>query len=218
MCFRPDGGAGVARVDGINCARLAKDTSLNNFGLVIAYVIPGFAILWGLRPVVPDIDLLLGSPVTDAPTVGGFLYTTLAAIGCGMVVSTVRWMVIDTIHHTTGLRPPKWDFARLRESAAAFDLVVEHYYRYCQFHSNLCLSLLAVFTVRQWLGGFSTAPAAVDFGLLGLAVILFIGSRDSLRRYYTRGGALLGTNHAVPVPRMRKGAPRRAASTTADEV
>jgi hypothetical protein len=41
---------------------VAKDASLNSFGLVIAYLLPGFALLWGLRPLIPDIDRLLGTP------------------------------------------------------------------------------------------------------------------------------------------------------------
>jgi hypothetical protein len=187
---------------------VAKDASLNNFGLLIAYLIPGFALLWGLRPLVPGIDLLLGSPLAAAPTVGGFLYATLAAVGAGMVVSTARWLVIDSIHHATGLRPPQWDFARLGERAAAFDLVVEHYYRYYQFHANTCVSLLVILAVRWWAPG---SPAALihpaDLGLFALIAILFAGSRDSLRRYYTRGGALLGMARRPPSARRARRTP-----------
>lgn len=192
-------------------SRVAKDTSLNNFGLLIAYMLPGFALLWGLRPLVPDIDLLLGSPVGVAPTVGGFLYATLAAVGAGMVVSTVRWMAIDTLHHATGLRPPAWDFARLRESPAAFELIVDHYFRYYQFGANSCVSLALVFAARRWAANAPTATLSLtDLGLLALIAVLFVGSRDSLRRYYTRGGALLGAGRKTPASRRAKTPTRQA--------
>lgn len=169
---------------------VAKDSPLD-FGLLIAYLLPGFALLQGVRPLVPGLDALLGAPAEEAATIGGFLYTTLAAVGAGMVVSTVRWMVIDALHHATGLRPPDWDFSLLGKNAAAFDLIVEHYYRYYQAYANGVVSLFIVFAVRRWSVGIAAPLGALDFGLLGLTAVLFVGSRDALRRYYTRGGQLL---------------------------
>ena len=56
-------------------------------------------------------------------TVGGFLYVTLASAAAGLMTSTVRWALIDTIHHWTGLKEPSWDFSRLQEHVAAFKLL-----------------------------------------------------------------------------------------------
>jgi hypothetical protein len=127
-----------------------KSVSSENFGLLIAYVLPGFVLLWGLQPVVPAAGLALGVSTGSAPSVGGFLSGAVAALGIGMTLSTVRWLVIDAIHHATGLPQPRWDFSRLGDRATAFDLVVEHYYRYYQFHANLLVALLAVWAVRRW--------------------------------------------------------------------
>jgi hypothetical protein len=181
-----------------------KSVSTANFGLAIAYVLPGAALLWGLRPFVPALDLLLGTPTGDAATLGGFLTATLAALGVGLTVSTVRWLVIDTLHHVTGLTPPAWDFAKLAARADAFDLIVEHTYRYYQFSANTVVSLLVVFVVRRWSLGLLSGWGWVDVGLLALVAVLLAGSRDSLRRYYARGGALLGAAPSAPA-RSAKG-------------
>ncbi|MDB5308721.1 MAG: hypothetical protein JWO38_2923 [Gemmataceae bacterium] len=165
-----------------------KSVSSENFGLLIAYVLPGFVLLWGLQAVIPVAGQALGMSAGSAPSVGGFLSGVVAALGIGMALSTVRWLVIDAIHHATGLPQPQWDFSRLGDRAAAFDLVVEHYYRYYQFHANMLVALLVVGAVRRWsLGSVGWG----DLGFLALLAVLFAGSRDSLRRYYTRGGQLL---------------------------
>jgi hypothetical protein len=187
---------------------MARETSLNDFGLLIAYVIPGLTALWGASYLSGPLRAWVASPPAAAQSIGGFLYLTVASVGAGVTVSTARWLLIDTAHHATGLRPPHWDFARLGQNAAAFDTVVEHYYRYYQFQANTLVSLLLVFAARRWSLGLLSAPfGPADLGLLALAAVLLAGSRDSLRRYYTRGGQLLRES---PRPRRgrRSGSPR----------
>src|SRR5947209_5196133 len=94
-------------------AGVSRETSINNFGLLIAYVLPGFTALWGISLVTDRLGPWLFHPPADPPTVGGFLYVTLASVVAGLTVSTVRWLIIDVVHHQTGLRPPPRDFARL---------------------------------------------------------------------------------------------------------
>src|SRR6516164_6177772 len=97
----------------------SQEASQSNFGLLIAYVIPGFTALRGL-PLVPALVPGLVDNGSDI-TLAGFLYGTVEAITAGLTVSAVRWLVIDTIHHRTGMRPPQWNFAELGKSVAAFE-------------------------------------------------------------------------------------------------
>jgi hypothetical protein len=107
-----------------------QDVTRSNFGLLIAYVLPGFTLLWGVGSISPAVHAWLGAPAAEGPTIGGFLYATLASVTAGMTVSTVRWLVIDSIHHHTGLRRPRWNFATLHLNVTAFDVMVENHYRY----------------------------------------------------------------------------------------
>ena len=38
--------AGAVAAPALHSSRVAKDTSLNDFGLLIAYVLPGFTAIW----------------------------------------------------------------------------------------------------------------------------------------------------------------------------
>ncbi len=61
----------------------------------------------------------------------------MGSLAAGLTVSAVRWAIIDQIHHATGLSLPDFNFSRLTEHLLAFQLAVEHNYRYFQFYA-LC--------------------------------------------------------------------------------
>ena len=121
-----------------------KEVSSSNFGLLIAFVLPGFTALWGATYISPVLRSWLGGADATGPTVGGFLYVTLASVAAGLTVSTVRWAIIDTIHHWTGLPQPAWDFSRLQEHVAAYKVLHEIHYKFYQFNSNTLVSLVIV--------------------------------------------------------------------------
>ncbi len=176
---------------------LLREISSNNFGLLIAFVLPGFTALWGASYLSPVLRSWLVGADPSGPTVGGFLYVTLASVACGLTVSTVRWATIDWIHHYTGLPRPRWDFSRLQEHFAAYKILNEIHYKFYQFNSNSLISVLFVYVARRIQLGFWTAPFGwVDAGLLLLAVILYIGSRDTLRNFYERVSDLLDSKRA----------------------
>ena len=72
----------------------------------------------------------------DAPTIGGFLYLTVASLAAGMTVSAIRWAVVDTLHSLTGLPLPPLDFSRLGKNVAAYGLLIQIHYVHYQFYSN----------------------------------------------------------------------------------
>lgn len=167
------------------------DQLQRSFGLVIAYVLPGFIVVAGLSWHWPALAVWLRAEPTLAPTMGQFLYVAMASLGAGLTTSALRWAVIDSLHHATGLPQPVIDFSRLQQRLSAFSLAVEHYYRYYQFYAN---SLVAVLIFA---GCYVAAGKLVTWKLfvvgLALELVLLAASRDSLRRYYSRVSLLLGT-------------------------
>ena len=168
-----------------------KESSITNFGLLIAFLLPGFVALWAVSYVAEPVRTWFGASQDDAPTVGGFLYVTLASVVAGLTVSTVRWMVIDTLHHVTGLARPAWDFSLLQQQIAAFDVLVEFHYRYYLFYANMVVAIVFTVLMRHW-----TAPASpltmdwTDAVALLLVLVFLAGSRDTLSKYYRRGDQL----------------------------
>ena len=161
-----------------------------NFGLVIAFLLPGFVCLAGASRFSPTIASWMSLAPTSDPTVVGFLYVLLASIGAGLVASSVRWAAIDTIHHRTGLPPPKLDFSRLQANLDAFQMAVEHNYRHYQFYANMIVASVFFAACDQLKNG--SWSAAVLAATTVLEIILFLTSRDCLRRYYGRTQQLLG--------------------------
>ena len=172
-----------------------RDLSEKNFGVVIAYVVPGFVALWGVAYFSPTVASWIAVSQATSPTVGGFLYVTLASLAAGLIVSAVRWALIDTLHHATGVKQPNWEFANLDERLHGFLALVENHYRHYQFFGNTLIA--AAFTYRAHLiadGRQIWRDGWTAFGFVILEIILFIGSRDALQKYYHRAERLLGNS------------------------
>lgn len=165
-----------------------KDVTSENFGLLIAYLLPGFILLWSLAPYSATVTTWLGQAAGDQPTVGGFLYVTLASVGLGLIVSTVRWMVIDSLLHVTGIRQPRFDFSNLRDAVEAFNRLIEIHFRYYQWHANSRIALLIAASLRCTVQGFRRDEL---LWLIVALIVLYPGSRDTLRKYYRRVDDLL---------------------------
>ena len=118
-------------------ATLVHVVSTHNFGVLISYLLSGLIALWGASYFSEPIRVWFGTAPANDPTVGGFLYVTLAAVMAGLIVSTVRWMIVDGIHHLTGIPRPNWDFSCFEKKFAAYDMLGEVHYRFYQFY-GLC--------------------------------------------------------------------------------
>jgi hypothetical protein len=169
------------------------DLSGRNFGLLIAYLIPGFTALWGLGHVSEPVRAWLQGAGSGGPSVGSALYVVLASIGCGMTASLFRWLLVDTLHHRTGVVKPVLDESNLTEKLAAFDYLVENHYRYYQFYGNSAVAMVVAYTAwRVGAGADSGLPAGQVLCLALLTGVFLLGSRDALLKYYARSVSLLG--------------------------
>lgn len=171
-----------------------NDVTDKNFGLIIAFLIPGFICLWGLSLSFDEIKPLLGSfNSSETSTFGGFLYSSLMSLSIGLLVSAVRWLIVDTIMHRTGVPEPKRNFAATADAdkCSAFLGLVENHYRYYQYYAN---SFIAVFASLVAFLLRSPKPPSCGMVVLviGVEIALFLGSRDALSKYYSRSAELLG--------------------------
>ncbi|MEM9167042.1 MAG: hypothetical protein AAGB48_08450 [Planctomycetota bacterium] len=169
-----------------------RDTTTRHFGLLIAYIAPGFIGLWGASYLYPDLrDLLIGSR-QEGPSLGGFLYVTVASIASGMLANAVRWALLDSMHHATGLKRPDWDDGRLHDRVVAYEWLVENHYRHYQFYGNTLVTLL--FAWLCWRGSIADSRMGfdeLDVTMCFVVLVLALGSRSTLNRYYQRVDRLL---------------------------
>ncbi len=171
-----------------------QDVTGQNFGLLIAYVLPGVTSLWGLSFFSLTVRTWMSAPSANPPTVAGFLYLTIASVAAGLAVSTLRSMTIDHLHAVTGIRRPTLDYTRLQSKLGGFDLLVRHHYEYYKFHANMLIAV-AFSTVARHAAKELLPPKVdrLDLLALFLMVVFFLGSRDNLRNYYQRARMLLGS-------------------------
>ena len=159
------------------------------FGLVIAYLLPGFIVLAGIAPFAP---LVAGWLEPSVQGLGPPAYAVLAATTAGMIASSFRWLLIDSIHSLTGVPTPAFNAGALKDSPDAFNLLVESHYRYYQFYANTLVSLIWTYGIHRILRVSSFLRFGTDVGVFILCAVLFAGSRDALFKYRHRTGHLIG--------------------------
>ena len=157
------------------------DVSTRNFGYLIAYILPGVVTLAGVSRYSETVRSWFDAAPTGAPTVGGFLFLTLGSVAAGIVVSTIRWMFLDGLHHHTGIPEPHWDFSTLEANYVAFEGTVENHYRHYQFHGNMLVAVLVTAFTQWpvWLAFFGDGCHATVAVLVFIG-LFFVASRDTL--------------------------------------
>lgn len=168
-----------------------QGVSNDNFGPLVAYLVPGATVLLGLRPYFPVLQHWFAATPPEAPTLGGFLYLTVASLAAGMTVSAVRWAVIDTLHAVTGLPPPKLDFSQLHGNVDGLALLIDIHYRHFQFYANMQVATVIAYLCHRAYYGFAATRLWFDAGVLVIEVVFFLASRDTLWKYYLRSEQLL---------------------------
>jgi hypothetical protein len=194
------------------------DISARNFGLLIAYLIPGFITLWGLSFSSESVRTWLVGGAAGGPSVGSALYVLIASVACGMTASAFRWALIDSLHHRTGLTKPVLNEARLAETLEAFDYLVEHHYRYYQFYGNTLVATVVAYAAwRHSAAAAGVGVGTLEAGLLLVILVFAFGSRDALSKYYAGGSLLLGTVRKECSHDERQ-APAQGPRTSSDDI
>ena len=179
--------------------------SSRQFGLIVAYLIPGFVGLVGLAPLVPLVAQWL-KPVHDgALGFGPPLYTLLAATTMSQIINCFRWVLLDQFHSWCGLRPTATDFSQLHARIDGFDYLVQNHYRYYQFAGNMLLAIVWAYGINRILKTSPSMGFGTDLGVVILVLVLFAASRDALAKYYHRTDSLLGTVAEKGSPAMYNG-------------
>ncbi|XZE53975.1 hypothetical protein SH139x_005752 [Planctomycetaceae bacterium SH139] len=189
-----------------------------SFGILIAFVVPGWIGILGLSYVYPLFDAWLAGPLDASPTVGGFLFALLASVALGTGFSTIRWLIVDPLIGLTLEPTKKPHFEHLRGSHDAMRFLVESHYRFYQFHGNILIAIIIAASSRWYAMGFDQAEGGIC--LLTL-VVLTLGARDTKSKYDLRVAELMSVTiqdkdvaEAKPKkPKKLKAVPRSVTKT-----
>jgi len=166
--------------------------SSRQFGLIVAFLIPGFVGLAGLAPLMPVVAEWLRPVNLGDFGIGPTIYALMAATAVGMILSCVRWLVIDHLLEWLGVHAPTWDFRQLENRLEALDYLSANHYRYYQFYANTLVAILWAYAVNRLLQTSPLLGFGTDLGVAFLCLVLFLGSRDALSKYRLRAGQLIG--------------------------
>ncbi len=173
-----------------------------DFGQLIAYLVPGALMLYGLSPVFPELASLLQSGDTKNAVITGFVVAALSIVA-GMGISIIRFATVDRTFsldlkgsnferypHHRGIPHVDIDYSRLLKDGAlnVFLEAKASEKRPYQFYGNVLVVVLAVSLIRligQGVGrNTDVGTAAIWVGLIVAAtVILYPAARRSYFRY-----------------------------------
>ena len=176
-----------------------KDITLE-FGLLIAYAIPGAFALFGISAYVPELAVLLSQPDNQKWLSTALLLAGLS-IALGMFVSVLRSLTIDASFllplPTAGTLRPHWgrvervdpDYGAMKSKdvLAALQDVRSTDKRPYQFYGNMLVAL----AILEW-SRLEQGRVAIAEGALAVAVAFafYLASRKSHYRYTQAVSAL----------------------------
>jgi len=169
------------------------DKLLEAFGLVIAYLCPGFMTLWAL-----DHAVAGGLAIPGQAIGGGFVFVFLAAIGVGVLLSGVRQIVVnDFLFKLPWLKVPTeqdYEEALRKEPGleAAYRDIRSSYFPYFQFFSHMFVAAPIVFVA--WWATATPSGRAIWWGIaafLAIEGVLLRNAVNSMSRLRARRSKLL---------------------------
>jgi hypothetical protein len=169
-----------------------KDLNEDSFGLLIAFLLPGFMLLWGLSFTSSVVASWLTTYSAEhAVAVGGFLYSTLASLALGLLISAVRWLIIDTVIGWLGIHGKGLNYGKLSDEhvLAAYRAIVANHYRYYQYYSNSLIALgtaFAVYVYQKIVLKHEAVQWYVYAVIIFLLIVLFSASYDTLKKMYDK--------------------------------
>lgn len=175
-----------------------KDVNSSNFGLLIAYLVPGFITLTGLARISPTVNGWLTSGANEVSTVSGFLFGTLAAVAAGLVINAIRWHTVDPLHYASGVPRKSWDYSRLPEQILAFQYLVSNQFRYYECYANTMVAI--AFSSAVWFATTDPVDPAMVAAFFTIQFILWSASRRTLLNYHRRIGAFLSEQDSESQP------------------
>ena len=170
------------------------DITSTSFGLVIAFLLPGLAVLYGLTFWSENAKKTYQSLLSAQSNVGLFLLVMLAGVAVGLMLTLVRWLVFEFLLCKEHLDTANFKNLHQKERLDAFRAAADEHYRYHQFWGGMALALpvIAIGWLKQlWDGvGLSTFILAT-IGIVGVEILTVCGATAAYKNYVRRGNLIM---------------------------
>lgn len=187
-----------------------KDFTASTFGLFIAYVIPGTAVLYALSGWVVPAKQLVDSVMQAQADVGLTIGTLIAVSGLGIIAGVIRALLVEAGLHKGKVKTIADAMANVGPDdnrMEMYQLIIDQQYRYYQCFGGLWVAFLihlAIFGKVFW-----NAPGLDDL-IIGLTnlVLLFLftwATLEAHNRYAARTMKLFTDQAHPPSPPAEDG-------------
>ena len=170
---------------------MSDSSAQQQFGLVVAYLLPGFIGLAGVVPLVPAVGQWLQPVAQGDLGFGPPIYALLSAITVGMIVSCFRWLIVDHVLEWTGVPKVVRGYENMPEKLDTVDYIIAMHYRYYQFYANTLVATIWAYLLNRFMESLPLLGPGTDLGVLILCAGLLAGSRDTLTKYRQKMAVIL---------------------------
>jgi hypothetical protein len=172
-----------------------KDLSSTSFGYLIAFLLPGIFGLYAFTYWFPQVGVILQPLLKADATVGPSLVFLSVAVGMGLCLSAVRFLIFEKLLCKAHHFPPNLFASLYKENKlTAFKAVVDEHYRYHQFYGGCGVAVLVLFA--GWFFEhltFNCQLVYLGIGFILVELLLGSAARVSFIRYVDRGTVIVGT-------------------------
>lgn len=165
-----------------------------DFGLIIAFFLPGFVAVYALGCFSPRISEVFSALLSKDQAFGASFMITVLALSAGLVISGIRAFALDFLHEKTWPSMPDLDYSKLNSEGKleVFKEAINNTYRFYQFYGNMFVALAFLTCVRYGVVGVDIRSQKTVFlaSLLALLALL-IQSRATFRNTYETAHEIL---------------------------
>lgn len=172
-----------------------KDVTSTSFGLVIAFLLPGFVGLYSLTFWSANVQEMFHTFLTAQSNLGLFLLVVLVALVIGLLVTPLRWLLFERFLCKSYFLTPD-DFAELGTEAklVAFRAATDELYRYHQFWGGTAIAMLPLYVGWLWDSWSFLNYAEISLSIIGfitVEVVTGLAAIEAYRRHITRSKRIL---------------------------
>jgi hypothetical protein len=182
---------------------MEKSVAPLDFGLLIAYLLPGFVTFNAITFVSPRAQAFLDAAVARDAALGGSFLVLLSSLTLGVIVSAVRSVLLDPIAWKTGVRRGDLSYAALRDAGVreAFHQAVTNVYRFAQFYGNMFIGVLLLVTIKILISPIFIVLKPILTGMLVISLfLLHLAYRRQLDQTFVVTSELVGLKDIPEVP------------------
>ncbi len=179
-----------------------KELNIKSFGLIIAYLLPGFACIFCFAFWIDSFEDLINGFMSANSDFGSFLFILLLALLLGLILNAFRWIIYER-WFLRKHKIPEDCYQELikHDNLQAIYATLDENFRYHQFYGNISIIFLGFFIEfikRSFLSlskGYERYNLLVIAGIGSLLVIvelvLVSTATQSFKRYVKRSKSIL---------------------------